>query len=110
MTWIPGRRYKKSYQVDNRAYRMIESAGLVIKDSQGILDDDDVDIIKVNKAVLELKQVMEIERDSETKQKIDSLGDEVRRLDNKIRRNSVIVFESEESAPVEKKEVNKCPG
>lgn len=107
MTWTPGRRYKKSYKINDRAYRMIEAARIVIKDSQGILDDDDIDIIRANRAVLELKQAMERERDSEIKQKINLLGDEARSLDNKIRRNSIMVFESEESIPTERTEASK---
>ena len=93
MTWTQGRRYKKSYRVNDRSYRMIKSARMVIKDSQDILDDDDVDIIRVNRAILELRQAMERERGGEIKQKTNLLGDEARRLDNKIRRNSIIVNE-----------------
>ncbi len=94
MTWTPGRRYTRSYRVHDRAYRMIESARMVVKDSAGILDDDDVDIIRVDAAMLELREAMERERGGEIKQRTDFLGDETRRLDNKIRRNSVIVNEN----------------
>ena len=107
MTWTQGRRYKRSYRVHDRAYRMIESARIVVKDSAGILDDDDVDIIRVDTAMLELREAMERERGGEIKQKIDLLGDEARRLDNKIRRNSIIVFESTETTLAEKREANK---
>ncbi len=106
MTWTPGRRYKRSYRVNDRAYRMIESARIVVKDSAGILDDD-VDIIKVDTAILELRAAMESARGDEIKQKINLLRDEARRLDNKIRRNSIIVFESEETTLAEKREANK---
>lgn len=91
MPWRPGRRYKQSYKVNDRSCRMIEAARLIIKDGQGILDDDDVDVIRVNKGILELRQAMEKEREGEIKQKIDLLGDEARRLDSKIRRNTIIV-------------------
>jgi len=80
---------------------MIEAARMVIKDGIGILDDDDVDTIRANRAMLELRQAMERGRDGEIKQKIELLGDEARGLDNKIRRNSILVFESEESTPAE---------
>ena len=89
MTWTRGRRYKKSYKINDRAYRMIEAARMVIKDGIGILDDDDVDTIRANRAILELRQAMERGRDGEIKQKIELLGDEARGLDNKIRRNSI---------------------
>lgn len=101
MTWKGGRTYKKEYKVSDRAYRQIMAARVVIKDGKDILDDGDIEVVKVERAILDLKAAMRMGHLTEITSETNKLADEVRDLDNKIRRSTVIVSESQQSAAME---------
>ncbi|ODS33498.1 MAG: hypothetical protein SCARUB_01322 [Candidatus Scalindua rubra] len=93
MTWKGGRTIKKEYKVNDRAYRMVVAARGVIKDSKDILDDGDIEVVKVERAILDLKIAMRMDHLKEITTKTNKLADDARDLDNKIRRSTVIVNE-----------------